>query len=506
MDNPKCRVDTFSKTAGNFLALPKEDLILYKRGQQVYCFTHAEAEKLLIATAPRVPGTRIRFSKNFITSLQSYYAKALPPTESSVKAPKKESVPEEYQERLPGEQDQTNTDLGWDRALKYCTYEFNRFIAGYDTDMSAYEKAVALGDCAAYSDDFIQVAKVIKELFPEKELKEHDWYISWHPHYPGIELDTRNKDILKPDILSVDNIFNCQYQKPNYQYNMICEGKDNGITTFLEQLFLNKHSKDQIQENIGTWNKHELKLPAKYTIKIEKTEPIFGWDSEISKRIKTANRVYEITGNQTEEAVNALERGETINDDILHIFISFEQIINQDMIDKIVRDGKLYFGQKYKIHLQPKPEYQLWTFKKVFDIINRPDIRPLVSNIKALIPYTRVFSAQKIPSLVIYPVFGQHAAQKVLSAIVSGFSGRSSQLGLNITPRYNHTLNGLIYWANGDGGFKDKLIANGRLDEYYDSTVNWAHILCGDEQEKCHIEPQQKATMPPKRGRNMKIF
>ncbi|KKL19820.1 hypothetical protein LCGC14_2461620, partial [marine sediment metagenome] len=89
MNNPKCRIESFQNTSGNFLAIPGSDLILYKRyAGTVYCFTHAEVLKILAAKTPTIPGTKIKLPKNFMRAFKAYYHKAWPPSSQKAQMPK----------------------------------------------------------------------------------------------------------------------------------------------------------------------------------------------------------------------------------------------------------------------------------------------------------------------------------------------------------------------------------------------------------------------------------
>ena len=52
-----------------------------------------------------------------------------------------------------------------------------------------------------------------------------------------------------------------------------------------------------------------------------------------------------------------------------------------------------------------------------------------------------------------------------------------SSKGLGRTPRFNHKVNNLIYWAEGDGSSKRMLQEAGKLDDYFDSSDNYSRFL-----------------------------
>ena len=495
MDNPKCRIEIFEHTPGNFLALPEDDLILFKRyvGRKymVYCFTHAEAVELLTQRVPKIPGTTTRIPKNFLEALRGYLQKARPPST------KEEAI---YQERIPGEHGVTVDDLDWDAAVKYCTAEFVLLLNGGIPDYQAYIDITAKSNarsklmgrparlCEPFPERFTTVALQIREALPAKELREKEWNISWHATYPGVQI--RNMAHTEHDYLPPDNIFNCRYNTPGYEYNDIC---DLNLPDILNNVFQSKRTGEHRFD--VRWINGPFSLEPGYKL------------TEVSDDVMQVDYgdgvSYTLEGDDLSTIMEKLQAGETINTNSYKVDISKTQDVP---FQKIIEDGKLYIGGIYKIHLQPKPEYQLWTLRKVFDIINQPNVKPYVEAFKVILPYTRVYSRMKLPSIVVYPTYGQQSAQKVLNAIAIGLKDHPD-IGIDIVPRYNHALNSLIYWANGHGDDKEFLREASLLDEYYDSSVNWAHVLCGDRQEECHIEPQllHKTPHAPSFGRKASV-
>ena len=126
----------------------------------------------------------------------------------------------------------------------------------------------------------------------------------------------------------------------------------------------------------------------------------------------------------------------------------------------------------YKIHLQPKPEYQYWVFYRLLSLLNNnTDCDAMKINIL----YDRVYDSNKLPVIVIYSMLGKNNFDRLLKAIISHFSGVDHDLvGLNITPRYNTRVSSLIYFSQGNGDDKEYLKALGVLDKYYNKDLNYS--------------------------------
>lgn len=136
-----------------------------------------------------------------------------------------------------------------------------------------------------------------------------------------------------------------------------------------------------------------------------------------------------------------------------------DRILTSRLKQKIREDSFQLLAQEYKIHLQPKPEYQLGVISVLMELINDDmRFRQCIDAWKAIIPYSKVIGESKIPAIVIYPISGRECAQYLISAIISKFRPYDvEEIGLNITPRYNYKYNSLIYWAGGSGDHKNLL-------------------------------------------------
>lgn len=120
----------------------------------------------------------------------------------------------------------------------------------------------------------------------------------------------------------------------------------------------------------------------------------------------------------------------------------------------------------YKIHLMPKDGWQ-----SIVDVTDRllklftqdPELQKIVSEFKIrLAPLIAGPTKNKVimPLIVIYTFTGREDTQKVLNTL---YQGLKDIPGLGIPPRYNASINDLIYIAQGSG--EDK---GGRFSKYYE--------------------------------------
>lgn len=140
-----------------------------------------------------------------------------------------------------------------------------------------------------------------------------------------------------------------------------------------------------------------------------------------------------------------------------------QRTVTEQLKKKILKDSLDYLGQEYKIHLQPKPEYQLPVLRILANLINTDTtFRENIEAWKTVIPYHRVKSELNLPVIVIYPVWGALSATLVLKKIIQIFKDYDcKEIGLDHTPRFNKKIGGkvagLVYYANGSGDHKKKL-------------------------------------------------
>ena len=132
----------------------------------------------------------------------------------------------------------------------------------------------------------------------------------------------------------------------------------------------------------------------------------------------------------------------------------------------------------YKIHIQPKEKYLLWTLYKVMEILNDSEH---CYAFKCNIIYDRSIGidvCSNIPIIIIYCVKGEDSYNILLNQIITAFSDiNKDEIGLNCTPRFNTKHNSLIYSAQGDGDLKEYMLKNKIIDQYWDKNTGYAFAL-----------------------------
>lgn len=140
---------------------------------------------------------------------------------------------------------------------------------------------------------------------------------------------------------------------------------------------------------------------------------------------------------------------------------------------------KILVGQ-YKIHLMPKDKEDLMVIvEQLLSTMKTNDkFNQAVREFKFLFDvdqqdleqYRDITDNKNIPPiLVIYPRNGKENAQYVLNTVYALFKNRE---GLDITPRYNRKITSLIYYAQGDGDFKNEYYQDFYTEDkiHYNST------------------------------------
>lgn len=142
-----------------------------------------------------------------------------------------------------------------------------------------------------------------------------------------------------------------------------------------------------------------------------------------------------------------------------------ERSVSLQLRKKILADTLEYLGQEYKIHLQPKPEYQLPVVRILASLVATDKVFAAHIEVwKTIVPYHRVTTDLNLPVVVIYPVRGARSATIILKKIIQVFSKYDcAKIGLNHTPRFNYrvpgAVAGLVYYAGGAGDQKKNLPA-----------------------------------------------
>jgi hypothetical protein len=151
----------------------------------------------------------------------------------------------------------------------------------------------------------------------------------------------------------------------------------------------------------------------------------------------------------------------------------------------------------YKIHLQPFDIIP--TMEKLINIISTEEILlNYVSDIKFMTNYgVKENPTGELPRVVIYlKSFNGYSSDKINTIVVNILKILQKELenyrGTGITPRYNHRVTDLIYYAQGHGLLKDKIINsdNPKMLSLLDPDSDYAHFNCnelGYPNQDCHI-------------------
>lgn len=108
-------------------------------------------------------------------------------------------------------------------------------------------------------------------------------------------------------------------------------------------------------------------------------------------------------------------------------------------------------------------------------LLTNSELNSNIVAIKCNIMYDRVIKEPFLPVIVIYCLIN-NKSKLILDILLELFKGLNDKIGLNICPRYNHTINELIYYSQSDGDLKDFLKRLNKLDLYFNKLDNYATI------------------------------
>lgn len=138
-------------------------------------------------------------------------------------------------------------------------------------------------------------------------------------------------------------------------------------------------------------------------------------------------------------------------------------LFQSDFQNKITRDieeqkeAEKIFAQEYIISLQPEPQYQIWTLKRLIMAWYADDVlQNNIRKIKIIINQYRCRSDKEfnqkygiLPSIVIYPRYGKESGRKVLT-LISHYFMLYQTIGWNCAkPSYFIKVNDLVWYTNG---------------------------------------------------------
>ena len=195
--------------------------------------------------------------------------------------------------------------------------------------------------------------------------------------------------------------------------------------------------------------------------------------------------IISMTAQNYKEVIEELSKKGIIEDKVE--LIRRIETVDFEIAKKQIKLAYMARINEFKVHLQVKPEYQFWILEVLNNLIRSSnDFKNCVDSIKMHNFYDVVLSENiRAPSIVIY-LSGNNLVQtddeksKCLDTVVeilwNAFGEYSKDVGLDIAPRYNHTCDELIYWSNGPGDIKVKMIEDRVIDEFFDREVEYSEL------------------------------
>jgi hypothetical protein len=139
---------------------------------------------------------------------------------------------------------------------------------------------------------------------------------------------------------------------------------------------------------------------------------------------------------------------------------------------QLEREVVIATAQEWKIHLQVDPQYLYWALYRVLPFVAKtPEIRA----VKVALSYENSLpDTGALPIIVLYMWTSEHIDQVVsdLTAIFPDTLG----ISYPVTPRHNYKVNNVVYYAQGQGMYKEQLKSVGLLDHYFNAATNYAFL------------------------------
>jgi hypothetical protein len=134
----------------------------------------------------------------------------------------------------------------------------------------------------------------------------------------------------------------------------------------------------------------------------------------------------------------------------------FQHGIEQNVKEQ--QDAERIFSQEYLVSLQPEPQYQMWTLKRLLKMWYADDIlEKNIRKIKILINQWRARGDKNfnvvngvLPSIVIYPRYGKKSAKIVLEKVAHYFLLYQNISWQQSQPSYFIKVNNLVWYTNGN--------------------------------------------------------
>lgn len=171
----------------------------------------------------------------------------------------------------------------------------------------------------------------------------------------------------------------------------------------------------------------------------------------------------------------------------------FQRNIKRDLEEQ--EEVKRIISQEYLIALQPEPQYQMWTIKRLIMMwYGDEKLQQNIRKIKIIINQWRCRSDQEfnkkygvLPSIVIYPRYGKDSAKIVLQ-LISNYFMLYQNIGWSCAkPSYFIKVNDLIWYTNGNLDLKlyfvkvlgsyDGKTKNRSFNEYYSSIIGANRLM-----------------------------
>ena len=382
------------------------------------------------------------------------------------------------------EKKEYDMSLGWDAKKKYIfPTKFN-------------EK----GSCFEYNkdDNGSPLPEPLKEVLNtfcttlDKRIWNQDkWEISWNEYTPALQFTIKNNDPIK-ELLPKENIFHCQYVQDTKYYS-VCESISYSSDIIEQTLYDQKP--EFWTKNFSTYTvlyplgEYTIDEHPNYVILTSIKHPEIIYKKMFVTPIKKQRE------EQRTKFINEAKEGkyktQLVGKDFpVKIILEEEKEKKEEdsiTIEKIRKDAVEYLGTIYKIRLQCKPEYQIWCVNKLINLFSDEPVGRLISTFKCSLVYSKIQKNEGLASIIIYVNHGKNTALTLLKILIKEFEG-CEKVGLDITPRFNHKYNSLIYWSGGDGDTKEKLIKEGLADKYLDSTTvpKYAHF------KGYHLDPKEE--------------
>ena len=157
-----------------------------------------------------------------------------------------------------------------------------------------------------------------------------------------------------------------------------------------------------------------------------------------------------------------------------------------------LKDSAQKMVNTYKIHLMPKD----WDKTKIFldqflkTLVNDQELQKRVGAFKVRLAPT-IINNQVLPIIVIYVYTGKDDAQKVLNQVYAILQRcPECKPGLGVTPRYNASVDDLLYVAQGDG--EDKKDENAKY--YEEGRIYYNKDFTGTRQNYHLLNPKDGKT------------